>query len=112
MRVQRAFTTCFHLGEGRVLKEFILNERKKRKITIAGCRVNRGTLNRKNRFKFRRGDQVYFDGKPIIIKFLQIHRPKKSFICFFAQEYLSCFAGQLSVDLIFGVFSVKTGNFF
>lgn len=51
------------LGDGTVLKEFMISDRERKKQPIAGCVVESGLFNRKARIRFSRGGTVYFDGE-------------------------------------------------
>lgn len=46
------------LGQANVLQEFIINEPKKRKTHVAGCRCSRGTLKKNSLYKLMRNNQL------------------------------------------------------
>ncbi|VDP42933.1 unnamed protein product [Soboliphyme baturini] len=49
------------VGEGVVLKEFLITEKGK-KLPVAGCRVTKGTLKKKCFIKFLRNGEVFYNG--------------------------------------------------
>uniref|UniRef100_A0A914W0Y2 Tr-type G domain-containing protein n=1 Tax=Plectus sambesii TaxID=2011161 RepID=A0A914W0Y2_9BILA len=51
------------LGDGTVLKEFLISDRERKKQPVAGCAVEAGVFNRKARVRFSRGGTVYYDGE-------------------------------------------------
>ncbi|VDM42319.1 unnamed protein product [Toxocara canis] len=50
------------VAEGRVLKEFLISDRGRKKKPIAGVRVIWGNFTKSNIYRFQRGNTVYYEG--------------------------------------------------
>ncbi|KRZ69166.1 Translation initiation factor IF-2, mitochondrial, partial [Trichinella papuae] len=56
------------IGEGSVIKEFMVSDMGRKKVPIAGCSVKKGILTKNDRIRFLRNGEVIYDGSVISMR--------------------------------------------
>ncbi|KRZ12886.1 Translation initiation factor IF-2, mitochondrial [Trichinella zimbabwensis] len=56
------------IGEGSVIKEFMVSDIGRKKVPIAGCSVKKGILTKNDRIRFLRNGEVIYDGSVISMR--------------------------------------------
>ncbi|KRY38584.1 Translation initiation factor IF-2, mitochondrial [Trichinella spiralis] len=56
------------IGEGTVIKEFMVSDTGRKKVPVAGCSVKKGVLTKNDRIRFIRNGEVIYDGSVISMR--------------------------------------------
>ncbi|KRX65844.1 Translation initiation factor IF-2, mitochondrial [Trichinella sp. T9] len=56
------------IGEGTVIKEFMVSDIGRKKVPVAGCSVKKGVLTKNDRIRFIRNGEVIYDGSVISMR--------------------------------------------
>jgi len=62
------------VGRGTVIEQFLINIKKK-KVAVAGCKINQGVFDREKLFRLERGDTVVYSGKISSLKHFKDELP-------------------------------------